>query len=429
MLAILSRSFDFHDALSICYKPIGYKRHLPTNGASIPQSSEGVPPLGKRAASAYDGKMKIGRAIIVVSGIVVLGGFFTLLVLSNAAEKQRVWGFIDTAGEVVIPIEFDDARDFAHGRAAVAVGGKWGFVDRTGSPVIEAIFEAVGDFTAEDLAWARLDGRDGYLRPDGTWAISPRFDRATSFETDVTFAAEVVGRTTTRVSGSMGQPIYSYGLIGRDGEWIVRPRDDADPEYWSSVGGFSEGLAAVQVGGRAYGYIDTEGTFVVPPIYERADRFTAGVALTRPTDGGFRFIDATGAEVLSLGVTSVAPGEEGFLTVYGSLADEEGAFLANLDGGVYLGPYDAMGRYTEGRLTVQDGESWYAIDIDERRYGVGWDSMEPFSEGLAAVARSGNGILSDYTWGFIDRNGNVVVEPAYDRVAGFSQGLARVALR
>ena len=48
-----------------------------------------------------------------------------------------------------------------------------------------------------------------------------------------------------------------------------------------------------------------------------------------------------------------------------------------------------------------------------------FEAVGEFSEGLAAVELVGR-------WGFIDENGNVVVEPRFSRAYHFSEGLARV---
>jgi len=45
------------------------------------------------------------------------------------------YGYIDTAGRMVIPTQFDVARPFHEGFAAVAVGDKWHFIDKTGRPL------------------------------------------------------------------------------------------------------------------------------------------------------------------------------------------------------------------------------------------------------------------------------------------------------
>ena len=48
-----------------------------------------------------------------------------------------------------------------------------------------------------------------------------------------------------------------------------------------------------------------------------------------------------------------------------------------------------------------------------------FDNVSAFSEGLAKVEKDGK-------WGFIDKNGKVVFEPQFDFVFDFSEGLAKV---
>jgi len=52
-------------------------------------------------------------------------------------------------------------------------------------------------------------------------------------------------------------------------------------------------------------------------------------------------------------------------------------------------------------------------------FDVGWFAEEDFLEGLSP-ARSGD------NWGFIDTQGNWVIQPKYWRVGTFSEGLAAV---
>jgi hypothetical protein len=51
----------------------------------------------------------------------------------------------------VTALQFDFARDFWEGRAAIMVGKKWGFIDSTGEVAIEPQFDAAWSF-AEGIA-------------------------------------------------------------------------------------------------------------------------------------------------------------------------------------------------------------------------------------------------------------------------------------
>jgi hypothetical protein len=58
-------------------------------------------------------------------------------VLSGGFNKGGKWGYIDAQGTVVVSPQFDAARPFREGLAAVRVdgrvGGKWGFIYRPGA--------------------------------------------------------------------------------------------------------------------------------------------------------------------------------------------------------------------------------------------------------------------------------------------------------
>lgn len=67
------------------------------------------------------------------------------------------YGYVDQAGKLVIQVQFDIARDFSEGWAAVNIGGreslfgggsggKWGYIDKSGSWVIKPMFNMAYSF-------------------------------------------------------------------------------------------------------------------------------------------------------------------------------------------------------------------------------------------------------------------------------------------
>lgn len=62
------------------------------------------------------------------------------------SEKDGQWGFVDTQGAWVIPAQFEAARDFSEGMAAVQRDGLWGYIDEKGRMVISPGFNEAGDF-------------------------------------------------------------------------------------------------------------------------------------------------------------------------------------------------------------------------------------------------------------------------------------------
>ena len=93
------------------------------------------------------------------------------------------WGYIDQSGSIVIKPQFDAARGFSQGLAAVKAGWfskKWGYIDTTGKYVIKRTFDEVRDFV-EELACVQVDGKWGYIDKSGKVAIEHRFGNAHDF--------------------------------------------------------------------------------------------------------------------------------------------------------------------------------------------------------------------------------------------------------
>src|SRR5438105_2982043 len=56
------------------------------------------------------------------------------------------YGFINSAGQIVINPQYDEATWFSEGLAGVKINGKWGFIDEAGRIVIQPQFDGVIDF-------------------------------------------------------------------------------------------------------------------------------------------------------------------------------------------------------------------------------------------------------------------------------------------
>lgn len=83
-----------------------------------------------------------------------------------AYKKDGKWGFVDSEGNVAIVPEYDEAKSFSNGLAAVCKDGKWGFINRANELVIDYQFAMADYFNAEGSCMVRTDGAnvdDGVL--------------------------------------------------------------------------------------------------------------------------------------------------------------------------------------------------------------------------------------------------------------------------
>jgi WG containing repeat len=237
------------------------------------------------------------------------------------------------------------------------------------------------------------------------------------------------------------------GAVNRDGTVAVRPQYD-----W--VGKFSDNRAAVRLGGL-YGFVDQEGREIVKPQYRIVDDYKFGFAQV-DVDGKSGLIDRDGKMVIEPKygfVEAIAPDRFRVLETRqlgGLLGGEDFTGVRSgptASGGFRIsfpleaehaprGVVDISGRWIEPLGTwpsrpfdkddpsigwVQRNKLWGLARADgswlvkPKFEDVGW-----LNDGLAYVKLSGKA-------GFIDRTGNFVIEPVFDKAWPFMSGVGRTS--
>ena len=296
-------------------------------------------------------------------------------------------GFLNRAGKVVVPIQFDGVRPFREGVAAVTNSrtselcpavdmGRatlYGIIDVQGKVVVPIEHCHVGP--AED-GWIRV------------------------------------------VYESRGPNQDRVGFVDREGRTLLAklPYDFAG-ERWR------EGLLPVRTGNR-WGFIDRQGREVIPLRYDEVSVVSEGLVRSR-LDGKWGFVDATGKVAVPFTYDDAGDFDSGLACV--KVGDRSG--FIDRTGKLAIPPrfdwnWTCHWRFSEGlRPTLLDGK-WGFIDRDGQfAIRPQFDEARGFSEGLAAVKRGD-------LWGFIDRAGATVVPFRYFRIdQGFIEGLAYVTTR
>jgi hypothetical protein len=104
--------------------------------------------------------------------ITVLGDFYDGLARFKTADDK--WGYLGRNFRPRIDAQFDDARDFTNGVAAVRVGEKWGFIDKTGKLAIQPVYDAADDMD-DPLAMVTQDKLVGYVNRNASQGVTPQF--------------------------------------------------------------------------------------------------------------------------------------------------------------------------------------------------------------------------------------------------------------
>lgn len=187
---------------------------------------------------------------------------------SGAPGGERLWGYMDRKGKVVVPAKYMDARDFHAGLAAVKPvlfdgegkpqprppgGWLWGYIDTSGKLVIPPTFLAAGDFS-EGLAAVQVQSEGKSLH----WEWIDRTGRKQ-------FA---VGNASAPGEFRDGLArIGPAGFINAKGKLAIECHGKASLD-------FDGGLARlVSRDSKAWAYIDTKGRTVWT---EDADAFGMG---------------------------------------------------------------------------------------------------------------------------------------------------------
>ena len=240
---------------------------------------------------------------------------------------------------------------------------------------------------------AEQGGKWGYIDKNLRFVIEPRFDGTFPFSEGL---ARVLDDDSTG----------SYGFIDKKGNWVIKPR-------LSYPGDFSCGRAVVRVGNwqtpGKYGYIDKTGKMIIPARYVVADRFRQGFAVVavgpergRACREGYecQVIDLQGKPLVQS-----CRGATGFFEGLCAVCDGQRSYHMDLTGEeVFLGNFKYAGRFSTGLATVSlDGVKWGYIDREGTMViKPQYDGAYPFSEGLALVKRGEE-------WLFIDRNGKPAI--------------------
>lgn len=220
-----------------------------------------------------------------------------LVVYTN---EDGLYGYINTAGEIVIPAQYAEAYDFWDGYAEVVLPDEAGtrdVIDRSGQVVISGVDGYYG-VVADALFVEWPDDTWGLVETDGTVRCRHTLPED-AFR--VSWLYEFSGDGPLWVEYSLGDDEYLWGLMSREGELLGEPRWS-----WGSSRAGEEWLAACE-GGHwvgsdyvgAWGYVDAWGNTVLPFIYAAAEPFDGSLARVRFDESTEGYINRSGEVVYS----------------------------------------------------------------------------------------------------------------------------------
>ena len=219
---------------------------------------------------------------------------------------------------------------------------------------------------------------------------------------------------------------YRYGYVSTDGTLAI-------PPIFSDAGDFSEGLAWVNKGasnwnrglvtGGAYGYIDKSGAVVIPISFYDVGDFSHGLAPAAMSFGAYGYIDKSGAFVIPPAYETAEEFSDGLARV-GRVG---GYGFINTKGELVIDyQFHSASRFSEGLAAVGDTSNRTGYIDKQGQLVIPFQDINgfDFSEGLAAVdTTDANG---RFIMGYINRSGEFAIEPRFDHAGTFRDGIADV---
>ncbi len=360
---------------------------------------------------------------------------------SRVSENDK-FGLLNQKLELIIPIEYDYISNFFDGLVIVkkecqwnediCEGGKAGIIDYTGKIILDPKYHITELTEIEKNEQPIIVFQDqtskkyGFINRMTLNIVSPIYDEApyligvnkinavldkTVLEVDLN--GKKLSQAKTKEKEKEFDMIFEenglFGLKAKNGQVILKPT-------YHHISPFTDGLALVRLGEvveyRAllsssgedsltidqtgtispvyviirpkFGYINTKGKEIIPPVYKNAFPFSEGVALVNNSDSfEYQLIDKKGKE------TGVKIAQQCL---------------------------ECSGRFSEGLLVV---ERW--VNNDKRQFGFVdktgkevlpfiYSSARDFQNGLAIIS------ISDYA-GVIDKSGKFIIPALYQGIS------------
>lgn len=176
-------------------------------------------------------------------------------------EMDLLWGFINEAGVKVVDTIYYQVEDFNNGYAIVSDVNLSGMIDTTGSIVVPIDYEEIRNFSSGLAAVQLNDDTWGYVNTSGVLVIDRGFYEGGDFASGLA-------------------PVKKYNTEGgADWVYINASGLKAINEEYFDAGSFNDGLAYVQLSYDGdYGYINNLGELAIEDTYFDAYNFREGFA-------------------------------------------------------------------------------------------------------------------------------------------------------
>lgn len=212
----------------------------------------------------------------------------SLTVTTNAvaqAEKPKLFraknglmGYKSYLGDVVVQPQFDKARSFAEGLAAVKKNGQWGFINYKGKYIVKPYYQKALSF------------RDGYAKVgyDNRWGVIDKSGQLT-IPLNYTQLIFILGENHKPTRLAKVEKAGMFGLVDK-----ITGKQLTPYQYKKVATRFISHRLKVQNKQNKYGFLNRNGQQIATCQYDEVTDFRPnGMALVRKSNKQF-YIDNSG---------------------------------------------------------------------------------------------------------------------------------------
>lgn len=318
-------------------------------------------------------------------------------------QKGKRIGYADITGKILLDPKYVSIGEFLDGYAIVSKRTTfydedyhereraiYGIIDSSFKEIIPCLFSHI-EYDKElglfktDVGYKSIDGR--YLAEvDGkTILINNKYKYCKSFQNDCAIAV------------LCNDYEVRYGLIDTMSNDII-------PPIFEIIEPIDDGLYKFKLN-KLYGLIDSHGDIVLANQYVNISKYSEGYGAIFKTLG----VDNNGKKISVLG-----------------LIDRKGNEILPIQ-------YSYISKVSEGKVVLMKDKIWQLYDIKTGQMLTLPDVsyLGICKEGVCRYNIGGNFDLNSLktkggTWGYLDINGKVVINPKYENIYAFSEGIAAV---
>jgi len=287
-------------------------------------------------------------------------GLFAFSTINTEKKGGVCYGYLSSDGTIEIPATFRKAHPFSNGAAIVKnKRNKLSYINRRGELLYKFKYRHLEPMNSYGWGVIRDGRRIGCIDSKGELSFKPKYQK-------ITFGSN---RIATLKNNRL--VVYDFG-----GKEIFRLKGIRD------IGALSEGKIAITQGHGGMGYFDSTGVEVIKSLYRSGEPFEGNHAIVKA------------------GRTNM-------------VIDDSGMVYARFLGRI-------KGQRSEDFMVLRKSEGGcrYIKNDNADPFGIDFDICKPINSGLGKVK------TGDY-WGVVDTNGMMVLPLQYDQITIGNSGIIR----